>query len=110
MTSTAGKLARRVFFTQPVEGAFELGAGEVRVGDDAVRPLERRGVLFANDRPVEGNVSDDLQSIPVWAEESQIVLEQPEVVQDQDDAGWMSSISRFAWNAAKTSPPFGLVG
>ena len=82
-----GKVTRRFFFTQPAEGSFELGTGELRVGDDPVRLFERRGVLGADDRPVEGDVGDDLQSVPMRAEEAQVVLEEPEVVQDENDVG-----------------------
>ena len=78
------EVAIGLLLTQSAEGSFELRAGEVGVGDDSVRLRERRSVLFVRDPAVQRNAGDDLQAVPIRAEEAQVVVEHPDVVHDED--------------------------
>src|SRR4029077_2210120 len=82
-----GKFASAPFRTQPVEGAFELAAGKLGVDHDPIGLFEGRSLIFFRDPAVQRDVADDLQAVPIWSENPQIMVEAPDVVQDEDKVG-----------------------
>src|SRR5215207_6274416 len=81
------EIALALFLAQPAKGPFELRSGELRVDDDAVGLFERRRVLFVSYLAVQWDVADDLQPVSVWTEDTKVILEHPDIVQDKDQVG-----------------------
>ena len=72
---------------QPAERAFKLRSGKRRVDDDPVGLFERGGVALMDDVAVERNVAGDFQPIAIRPKHPQIMLEAPDVVQDENQRG-----------------------
>ena len=83
----SGKFAAAAFLAQPVEGAFKLLLGKLRVDHDPVGALEGRCILFVDDLAVERDVTDDFEPVPIGSENIQIMGKAPDVVQDEHQRG-----------------------
>ena len=67
---------------------MKLPAGKIRVDDDPVGMFERGRIVLVADIAIERNVTGDLQAIPTGSEDPQVMVEVPDVVENEDQPGF----------------------
>src|ERR1022692_1396342 len=73
----------RETWPDPLERMLELCSGKLGINNYAIRVLQRPSRVFVCDFAVERDVSDDLQTIAVGSQNSKIVLEHPDIVENE---------------------------
>ena len=81
----SGKGALAPLRAQAVEGVFKLPAGKIGVDDHPIGLLERGCIVLVADPAVERDVAGDLQTIAKRAERAQIMVEVPDILQNEDE-------------------------